>query len=504
MNEVSIVNGDDVSLATSDSSVIVVLDSEIEVIQTMEQGPPGPKGDKGDKGNPGNTILYGATDPTPVVGVDGNFYINTTTHFMFGPRANGFWPAGTSLVGPPGPQGPQGIQGRQGIQGPKGDQGIQGPQGVQGIPGNTVLYGAGAPASGTGVNGDFYIDTAANFIYGPKAAGAWPAGTSLVGPQGPQGVQGPQGIPGVGTPATVAPIMDGVAAVGTSTNFARQDHVHPTNTANVAKAGDTMSGPLTLSSGVITVAAKGSVFGYAGGNASGGAVLPSDANIMLYSQGAQNWSGIGADATGAFWVRVGTSGTPAPMLQIAPNCFMPMTLGVQGNSYLQAGNGICGRAGASAAISGYGFNFQYVGSVHVWVDATDLGAITFASDYRIKKDVVELPGMWETVKALRPIKYTQAEFSSPSHLAHVEGMQARGEEVSDAPLFVADDIERWGFIAHELQETLVESAASGVKDAPDAIQSPNPFTIIAALTKALQEAMTRIETLEAAVAISRR
>jgi hypothetical protein len=64
-------------------------------------------------------------------------------------------------------------------------------------------------------------------------------------------------------------------------------------------------------------------------------------------------------------------------------------------------------------------------------------------------------------------------------------------------MFVDDANERWGFLAHELQETTIATAATGVKDSPDTIQSPNPFTLIAALTKALQEAMTRIEQLEA-------
>ncbi|SIO49912.1 hypothetical protein SAMN05443247_06579 [Bradyrhizobium erythrophlei] len=141
-------------------------------------GPQGPQGPQGNPGADGNTVLYGAADPTAGQGVNGNFYINTTTHFMFGPKAAGAWPAGTSLIGP------------------QGAQGVQGIQGVQGTPGNTVLYGAGAPAAGTGVNGNFYIDTAANFIYGPKAAGAWPAGTSMIGPQGPQGIQGPVGPTG--------------------------------------------------------------------------------------------------------------------------------------------------------------------------------------------------------------------------------------------------------------------------------------------------------------------
>jgi hypothetical protein len=36
------------------------------------------------------------------------------------------------------------------------------------------------------VSGDFYLDTSAWVIYGPKASGAWPgSGTSLVGPAGP-------------------------------------------------------------------------------------------------------------------------------------------------------------------------------------------------------------------------------------------------------------------------------------------------------------------------------
>lgn len=59
-----------------------------------------------------------------------------------------------------------------------------------GVDGSTVLNGSGTPSSGLGNNGDFYIDTTAFEIYGPKAAGAWGSGTSLIGPQGPTGVQG--------------------------------------------------------------------------------------------------------------------------------------------------------------------------------------------------------------------------------------------------------------------------------------------------------------------------
>ena len=45
-----------------------------------------------------------------------------------------------------------------------------GPQGPQG---RGVLNGVGAPSSSLGVDGDFYIDTSLNKMYGPKTSGAW-------------------------------------------------------------------------------------------------------------------------------------------------------------------------------------------------------------------------------------------------------------------------------------------------------------------------------------------
>ena len=46
------------------------------------------------------------------------------------------------------------------------------------------------------MNGDFYIRTSTNVIYGPKAGGVWPAGVSLVGPQGATGATGSAGAAG--------------------------------------------------------------------------------------------------------------------------------------------------------------------------------------------------------------------------------------------------------------------------------------------------------------------
>ena len=162
-----------------------------------------------------------------------------------------------------------------------------------------------------------------------------------------------------------------------------------------------------------------------------------------------------------------------------------------------SGQGYQCKQGTSGGLGANVFNFFYnAGVMQMWADATNLGNVSVTSDYRTKKDIVDLASQWETVKALRPISYTQAEFSPPSHLEHIAGFEAKDAEDIPGPLFVADDIERWGFLAHELQETLVPSAASCEKDAEDAIQSPNPWTVIAALTSALQEAMARIEALE--------
>jgi hypothetical protein len=48
-------------------------------------------------------------------------------------------------------------------------------------------------------------------------------------------------------PSNASPDMDGTAAAGSSVLYSRGDHVHPTDTSRVAKAGDTMTGDLTIS-----------------------------------------------------------------------------------------------------------------------------------------------------------------------------------------------------------------------------------------------------------------
>jgi len=154
------------------------------------QGPIGLTGPQGTPGTDGKTILSGTNNPTVTTGTNGDFYINTSNNIIFGPKINGNWPNGVSLIGPQGIQGAQGPTGPPGAVGMTGNQGIQGPagaQGSQGVAGNngrTILSGVINPTSSVGSNGDFYINTATSYLFGPKSNGNWPDGISLVGPPG--------------------------------------------------------------------------------------------------------------------------------------------------------------------------------------------------------------------------------------------------------------------------------------------------------------------------------
>jgi hypothetical protein len=114
-----------------------------------------------------------------------------------------------------------------------------------------------------------------------------------------------------------------------------------------------------------------------------------------------------------------------------------------------------------------------VGSITTNGSAT---AYNTSSDYRLKENIVPLANAVTRVKQLAPKNFTWK--NNPS-LGTVEG-----------------------FIAHELQ-TVVPEAVFGVKDGVDQDGKPkyqgvDTSVLVALLTAALQEAITRIEALEAA------
>jgi hypothetical protein len=207
------------------------------------------------------------------------------------------------------------------------------------------------------------------------------------------------------------------------------------DTAKVAKAGDTMSGALTI-------------------NAS--------QPMTIYTVGGSQkaFTYYASDNSG-FLIQIPTG----PAIKI-----------ITATGSVEVGNGIITKAGYGGSYGGNTYNFNWTGSLQAWVDNTNLGTISFTCDYRAKRDVEPLASTWDQVKALKPITFRYRDY---------------GE------LFTASDEPQWGFLAHELQESLLPSAATGSKDEENMIQSPNLLAIIAGLTRALQEAMTRVEALEA-------
>jgi len=121
-------------------------------------GAAGPQGPSGPSGPSGYTILNGVGDPQNVLGVDGDFYLNVSNDYFFGPKAGGVWPVGNSLIGPQGPIGNTGPTGPTGPLGPPGGPpgptGPTGPQGIVGPAGDAAgVVNGGVPASSS--NGDY-------------------------------------------------------------------------------------------------------------------------------------------------------------------------------------------------------------------------------------------------------------------------------------------------------------------------------------------------------------
>ena len=158
-------------------------------------GPAGPQGPQGPTG-PGLTFKAPVASQAnlPSVGtVEGEARMTLDTGRLW-IRQGGSWLDSGPFQGGTGATGPAGAAGAAG---PAGPAGPTGPSGAAGLDGTKVLWGVGSPSTGTGLNGDFYIDEAAFLWYGPKAGGTWPGSPkALRGPTGAAGIQGPAGPAG--------------------------------------------------------------------------------------------------------------------------------------------------------------------------------------------------------------------------------------------------------------------------------------------------------------------
>ena len=131
-----------------------------------------------------NTILNGKGAPSNTLGINGDFYIDTRSLLISGPKANGKWPVARSL------QGANGINGKDGtsVKNVTTTSNIAGPVGPQGEPGQKGLDGVAGKTGATGLSG-------ATGAQGSSGA-TGPAGSGATGAQGPSGANGTNGTNG--------------------------------------------------------------------------------------------------------------------------------------------------------------------------------------------------------------------------------------------------------------------------------------------------------------------
>ena len=139
-----------------------------------------------------------------------------------------------------------------------------------------------------------------------------------------------------------------------------------------------------------------------------------------------------------------------------------------------------GNNNAASASTANLFNIWWDGSgglAYFFIDNTRLGYLQLGtSDYRKKRNIenLDINGI-ERLKKLRPVKYQDKAFE----------------------IFEQTEALHEGFIAHEVQE-VIPDAVKQQKDKE--IQSIDYLPMLSTLTKALQEAVAKIETLETKVA----
>jgi hypothetical protein len=170
----------------------------------------------GSAGTNGNTILNGVLPPASFIGVAGDFYIDTVTNTIYGPKVGNVWGAGTSIKGANGANGatgPAGSTGAAGSAGPTGSVGPIGPTGIQGPPGISpggLTWKGNYNAGTTYITNDTALYNGASYwVYNGPVTGVIPTNngaqwallsaggaTGAQGPIGPTGAQGPTGSTG--------------------------------------------------------------------------------------------------------------------------------------------------------------------------------------------------------------------------------------------------------------------------------------------------------------------
>lgn len=508
------------------------------------------------------------------------------------------WTAETNIKGPPGPQGSIGPQGSTGPAGPAGPPGPQGASGsgsgnVSGptppVVDNRIVTWNGTTATAIKDSGTLISDLAPisnpMFTGDPRAptpatvdSDTSIATTAFVKAQGyltavpatyaPLASPTFTGTPAAPTassgtnttqlattafvlanssfilPATVAPIIDGLATVGVATTYAREDHVHPSDVIARAvryDAPQTLTAPQqTQARTNINVVSKSgdSMTGNYSTTGSFTAGSPIIANNDFYS------SRTAAPNTGGYYFGTGTShfiyfdGTGFSLgggdLGVVNNLSVSASFAVNGGATLTSGTN-----GGVSCVGGQGFRYNYwsgVGhnntmgfsygalvagyaGVHIDAGGTNQYALAAqACDERLKSDIA--PSVHDCLDQISKIQLYQFRWKDHS-------IPGQPIENPDAPLIPA------GFIAQRLYEvaphcvvkgddyqkmrTAEEIARHRAEKGPVAavsglqsVGSPGPYVndgntmwmtdsngLMATLVGAVQQLVKRIETLEA-------
>jgi len=184
---------------------------------------------------------------------------------------------------------------------PAGPTGVTGAIGATGATGASILSGAGAPSSGTGNNGDFYLNTTSTCLYGPKASGSWPGTcTSLVGSGTITGVTAGSGLTGGGSSGSVTVALD--ATQGNAGGVQQTVQSGP-DSSGVPSFWPTTSGSLSLTLQNVSSSAPLVLNAWAAPGSSGNKTL-----TCALTSNSLTWSSLTASSTLFLYATLSTSG----------------------------------------------------------------------------------------------------------------------------------------------------------------------------------------------------
>lgn len=162
-----------------------------------------------------NTVLNGKGAPSNTLGINGDFYIDTRSLLISGPKKSGKWPVARSLQGANGTNGTDGRNGNDAknvatassVAGPAGPQGERGEKGIDGIAGSNGAAGASGstgPAGATGPAGSGSTGaqgpSGSNGTNGTNGTNGSAGGTGLTGARGETGTVGPSEVTDISIP----------------------------------------------------------------------------------------------------------------------------------------------------------------------------------------------------------------------------------------------------------------------------------------------------------------